>query len=166
MPVYANGVEEVYFFFSIQDFLLFRGAMQSDLNSGAVGTVILKKIATHPAASAVVLCIVSADEEVFDPEKALKFRFFLAHSTASQTLDIDFDYTVINTGDNVNTKAAGTTQTNTPTTPATAYGDLTSDFEIPAAEITGHSYISFKLTRETGGADTGDLHILSVGVYQ
>lgn len=145
----------------VMDWLLFNGAVGDSLNAGRITTTRMPKTATNPGIQFKV------DLEHYDPADNIIILIAMAHSTLTQTLDLDLNYVLVNPGENFNTKAPGVVLNETPVTPGVAYEAFTQIFTIPAAAITAPGgYLECQLSRDNAGADTGDLHIWEVRAYQ
>ena len=144
----------------IFDWTLFNGALADSLNSGKITTSRLPKSATDPG----VQCKV--DLKNYDGSKDVIIQVIASHSTALQPIDVDLNYVEVGPGENFNTEAPGATLNAVPTTPATAYERFTFTFTIPAADINSNGSLELQLSRDTAGADTGDLHIWEIRAYQ
>ena len=143
----------------IADFLLQSGATTGTLHNGEILTVNLPSVSSAPKFRFKV------DLNTISSSKDLLIDVICAHSTTGQTLDLDLDYICVNPGDNFDNKVAGATLTEAPVTPATAYERFVETFTIPIEDIQENGSLECKFTRDVG-ADTGDLHVWVVRVYQ
>jgi len=144
----------------IYDWIMFNGAVADTLNGGKITTSRLPVGSVDPGIQ------FKDDMKHYSSNRNVTVEIIAAHSTTTQTLDIDLNYVTVNPAENFNTKAAGAVLNATPVTPGTAYQRFTFTFTVPLADILEDGSIEFRMSRDTGGADTGDLHIWAVRVYQ
>ena len=140
--------------------LLFNGAVAGTLAGGRITTSRL------PVASAFPGIQFKVDEQYFTSGTDVIVMMICGHSTGLQTLDMDLDYTQTGVGLNLNTQPGEVQLNVTPITPAVPYDHFLVTFFIPGATVVAGRGLEIQISRDTGGADTGDLHVWEVPVYQ
>jgi len=138
---------------------LLNGAYTKFLNSGALPCVVLEEVSTLPS---IVLDLALID---VNPNTDITVKVICGHEDTSETLDVDCIYRIINEGDNLDTKANATLN-ETPTTPGTAYERFDIDYTIPSTAFDANSCLNIVIQRDNSGADTGDLYVYQLWVYQ
>jgi len=143
----------------IFDWLLLNGAFADTLNGGRISTSNLPVIAQAPA--------IQFKVDLFDLKitSNLLIAVICGHSTINQDLDIDFEYVVVNPGENFNTKAMEAVLNLTPTTPNIAYNRFVMLFTVPVDQLVANGSFEGRIIRNIGG-ETGDLHIWQIRAYQ
>ena len=147
-------------FHRIYDWLLFNGAASGTLNTGKITTTTLPKVSVDPGVQFKI------DNRFFLTGQDMTIQVLCGHSTLTQTLDMDLNYVRTGVGLNLNTQVAAAVLNVTPVTPGTAYEGFVITFTIPGADIVQGGGIEFQLSRDTAGADTGDLEIWELRAYQ
>ena len=158
MTTYLNGVI-ITKKPNILPMILLDGATTGFLNSGKIEMVKLSKDATAPR----VMSSISLSD--YNPNNSLKVRAYLSHEITGETLDLDLDYIAIKTDENYNTKSAGTTLTNTPTSPGVSYQKFTTVFEIPNTSFDENTSLTIYFKSTSSGL-TGDLYLWGIDIYQ
>lgn len=142
------------------DWLMFNGAVNDTLNGGKITTTKLPKTATDPGVQFKV------DNRFYITGKDMFIQVLCGHSTIFQNLDIDLNYVRTGVGLNLNTQPGAAPLNETPATPGVAYNGFVITFTVPGADVVQGGGIEFQLSRDTSGADTGDLHIWEIRAYQ
>lgn len=146
--------------FPIFEWMLFNGAVAGTLNTGKITTTKLPKQTEKPG----IQFKVDLRDMIDDVDMVIELVG--SHSTITQTLNINLDNTIINPGENFNTKAAEATLNIPPVTPGAAFQRFTAQFIVPAVALEVCGSFEGQLWRENAGADTGDLHIWQLRAYQ
>jgi len=146
--------------YPIFEWLLFNGAVASTLNGGEISTSKLPKVSVDPG----IQFKVALNNLIASHDLIIELTF--GHSTLTQTLDLDLNYVSVGAAENLDTKASAPVLNITPVTPGTAYQKSIEIFTVPHAQISDAAAVEFRLSRDTAGADTGDLEIWNIRAYQ
>lgn len=156
----APETQESKTFHRIYSWLVFNGATADTLAGGRVTPTKLPKTSTDPGIQ------FKADERYFITGVDMVVILICGHSTLTQTLDMDLNYTQIGSGLNLNTQPGEAPLNETPVTPGVAYDHFLITFTIPGAAVVAERGFEFAISRDTAGADTGDLEIWGALAYQ